>query len=150
MSSKSSSQGSESASEEVHPPAEVPNADTNEEQCFAEKAILFRFCSEKLEWVSKGSGLLKVLKHNETGKYRILMRQNQTYVVRANHQIPYLGALKVCQGSNRQFAWTAFDFSGDDEVRELFAVRFALPGVGDAFKAAFEAGQEANRAILDS
>jgi hypothetical protein len=35
-------------------------------------------------------------------------------------------------------------------VRELFAARFALPGIADAFKAVFEAGQEANRAILDS
>jgi hypothetical protein len=77
------------------------------------------------------------------------MRQNQAHVVRANHQIPYLGALKASQGSNRQFIWTAFDFSGEDEVREFFTVRFALPAIPDAFKAVFEAGQAANKAILD-
>jgi E3 SUMO-protein ligase RanBP2 len=148
MSKDSASEGDDSKSEELPAPAEAPNADTDEDQVFAEKAILFRFCSEKLEWITRGSGLLKVLKHRETGKYRILMRQNQTYVVRANHQIPYLGALRVCQGSNRQFTWTAFDFSGEEVVRELFAVRFGLPEIAAAFKSAFETGQAANKAIL--
>jgi hypothetical protein len=149
MSKDSGSEADDSKSEELPPRPEVPNADIDEEQVFAEKAILFRFCSEKLEWITRGSGLLKVLKHSRTGKYRILMRQNQTYVVRANHQIPYLGTLRVHQGSNRQFTWTAFDFSGEDEVRELFAVRFGLPEIANAFKSAFETGQAANKAILD-
>jgi hypothetical protein len=77
------------------------------------------------------------------------MRQNQMYVVRANHQIPYLGTLRICQGSNCQFTWTVFNFSGEDEVYELFAVRFGLPDIADAFKSAFETGQAANKVILD-
>jgi hypothetical protein len=76
------------------------------------------------------------------GPCQILMRQNQTHVIRPNHQIPYLSALKVFWGSNRSFIWTAFDFCGEDEVPELFAVQFGLPAIADAFKAA-------NKAILD-
>jgi hypothetical protein len=69
------------------------------------------------------------------------MRQNQTYVVRTNDQIPYLGTLAEVPGSNRQFFWTAFDFSTTEESRELFAVRFALSAIAAAFRSAFEAGQ---------
>jgi hypothetical protein len=147
--SKQTSEGSESAGDDVAPPAAAPNVDTDEDECFADKAILYRFCDEKSEWVARGSGVLKILRHKETGVYRILTRQNQTYVVRANHQIPYLGTLTEAPGGNRQFFWTAFDFSTHEEARELFAVRFALPAIAAAFKAAFEAGQAANRALID-
>jgi hypothetical protein len=147
--SKPSSEGSESTGDEVSPPPEAPNVDTDEEQCFADKAILYRFSSEKSEWVCRGSGLLKILKHKTTGAHRILMRQNQTYVVRANHQIPYLGRLGEGSAGSRHFFWTAFDFSTPDETRELYAVKFALPGIALSFKSAFETGQTSNKALFD-
>jgi hypothetical protein len=49
MSKDSGSEADDWKSEELPPRPEVPNADTDEEQVFAEKTILFRFCSEKLE-----------------------------------------------------------------------------------------------------
>jgi hypothetical protein len=147
--SKSGSEGTDFAGDDVPPPPEVRNVDTDEDECFAERAILYRFCSEKSEWVTRGSGVLKVLKHKETGIYRILMRQDQTYFVRVNHQVPYLGALRELSGNACHFSWTAFDFSTPEETRELFAVKFALPGIAAAFKAAFEAGQTANKARID-
>jgi Ran-binding protein 1 len=147
--SRHGSEDAESTGDDVVPPAQAPNVDTHEDECFAEKAILYRFCDEKSEWVTRGSGVLKILRHKETAFYRILMRQNQTYVVRANHQIPYLGTLTEAPGSNRQFFWTAFDFSTPEETRELFAVRFALPAIAAAFRSAFEAGQAANRALIE-
>jgi hypothetical protein len=143
--SKSGSEGSDLAGDDVPPPPETRNVDTDADECFADKAILYRFCSEKSEWVARGCGVLKVLKHKQTGVHRILMRQNQTYVVRANHQIPYLGRLDELPGSGSCFFWTAFDFSTPEETRELFAVKFALPAIAAAFKSAFEAGQAANR-----
>jgi hypothetical protein len=148
--SKTSSEGSETTTEELPPcPESVPNVDTEEDEIFAEKAILFRFSSERTEWLTRGCGLLKILKHKDTGIYRILMRQNQTYKVRANHQIPYLGTLRLSPGSNRQFLWTAFDYSDNEEARELFAVRFALPGIASSFQTSYESGQAANRSIIE-
>lgn len=125
-----------------------PEIDTDEEELFREKAILFRFNKEKTEWVSRGSGTVKILKDKE-GHVRILMRQNQTYVVRMNHLIPYTGTLHTLGTSNREFSWTAFDFSDEQEVRYLFAIRFALPTIADSFKAQFEIGQNANREIME-
>jgi hypothetical protein len=147
--SKSGSDAAEASADEPLPPPEARNADTAEDECFAEKAILYRFCSEKSEWITRGSGVLKILKHKDTGVHRILMRQNQTYVVRANHQIPYLGRLSESSSNPCHFFWTAFDFSTQDETRELFAVKFALPAIAAEFKTAFEAGQAANKALIN-
>jgi hypothetical protein len=146
--SKAGSEGGDSTGDELPLSPEPPNVDTDEDECFADKAILYRYSDEKSEWIARGSGVLKILKHKETGIFRIVMRQNKTYVVRANHQIPYLGTLAEAAGNNRQFFWTAFDFSTQEETRELFSVRFALPAIAAAFQSAFEAGQAANRALI--
>ncbi|OHT09771.1 RanBP1 domain containing protein [Tritrichomonas foetus] len=147
-----SSESNEPLPEEFPPIAEVPNADTDEEELFANKAILFIFNREKNEWIDRGTGELKILKNPDTGYVRIIMRQNQTYVVRANHQIPYLGSLHVLDETNREFSWTAYDFTDtkEPENREMFAVRFSLPDIATAFKTAFEAGQAANKELMDN
>jgi hypothetical protein len=116
-----------------------------EDEIFAQKAVLFRFSTESTEWLARAQGILKVLKNRETGCYRILMRQDQTYKVRANHHIPHLGSLHSQEGNDLVCFWTAFDYADNDEVRELFAVRFSSPKPADAFKAAFAAGQLANK-----
>lgn len=128
---------------------EIPNVETEEDEIFAKDAILYRFCFDKNEWVGRGNGLLKVLKHKETGVYRLLMRQSQTYRLRINHQVPYWGSLKECQKSDRQFMWTMYDSVMGEEQREVFAVRFATAEIANDFKSAFVAGQEANKAIID-
>lgn len=137
---------SASCLEEMPEPA---NPDTDEEEVFATKAALYRFCSEKQQWDTRANGVLKILKNNETGVHRVIMRQALTYLVRMNHQIPYLGTISSFQKSDCQLKWTAFDYADQDEVRELFAVKFAEPTISNAFKAAFEAGQAANKAIYD-
>jgi hypothetical protein len=49
---KQSSEGSEYGGDDVPPRAEAPNVDIDEDECFADKAILYRFCDEKSEWVA--------------------------------------------------------------------------------------------------
>ena len=147
-----SSETNESFDEEIPPINNPPNVDTDEDALFEDKAILFRYSSEKTEWISRGSGLLKILKHKTTGSVRIVMRQNMTFVLRCNHYIPYLATLRpLINGNNREFAWTAFDFSDPKkpENREVFAVRFSLPTIAEAFKTQFEIGKQANKAIIE-
>jgi len=141
-----SSENTEGGPDEIIVSSDQPNRETEEDSIFQDAAILFRFSSELNEWVGRGTGILKVLKHKQNGTYRILMRQNQTYRVCANHQVPYLGALLPKSGSNREFIWTAFDFADEPEIRELFAVRFSLPNIANAFRLAYEEAREANRA----
>ena len=57
---------------------------------------------------------------------RLLMRQEKTLKVRANHYItPYL-RLKPSAGSDRAFVWyVMFDFADEEAKNETFAIRFA-------------------------
>ena len=127
----------------------APNIDTDEEEIFAKDACLYKFSFDKDDWLGRGNGVLKILKNNETGTYRLLMRQSRTYKLRINHLVPYFGNLKVCQKSDRQFMWSAYDSVMGEEERGVFAVRFATPEIATAFQSAFVAGQEANKAIVD-
>lgn len=141
----------ESTDETLIPAAtKAPNVDTDEKELFANEAILFIFNREKNEWISRGSGELKILQNND-GYYRILMRQDRTFVVRVNHQIPYLGTLHTIKGSNVEFSWTAFDFADTKEPdnRQLFAVHFANKEIAASFKTAFETGQSSNKKLME-
>jgi hypothetical protein len=145
----SAGESPDSCVDEVPPcPESVQNADLEEEELFAQKAILFRFAPEETEWRARAQGILKVLKHKETGRHRIVMRQSQTYKVRANHDIPYLGSLRSREGHDAEFFWTAFDYADNEEVRELFAVRFSSSKPAEEFKTVFSAGQGANKCAL--
>lgn len=139
-----SSDNTEGCIDEILNIVEPPNCDTEEDVLFQESAILFRFSPEISEWVTRGTGIIKILKSHKTGHHRILMRQNQTYRVCANHHVPYFGKLLEKNNSNREFIWTTFDFADEPEVREIFAIRFSLPEIAKSFKIAFEQARDFN------
>lgn len=49
------------------------------------KCKLYRFEASSNEWKERGLGLVKLLKHKENNKIRLLMRQEKTLKIRANH-----------------------------------------------------------------
>ncbi|RWV98470.1 hypothetical protein GW17_00038674 [Ensete ventricosum] len=49
------------------------------------KAKLYRFDKEGNQWKERGTGSVKLLKHRETGKVRLVMRQVKTLKICANH-----------------------------------------------------------------
>jgi len=49
------------------------------------RAKLFRFLKDDLEWKERGTGDVRLLKHKETGKTRLVMRRDKTLKVCANH-----------------------------------------------------------------
>ena len=56
-----------------------------EEQTFKMRAKLFRFVRESSEWKERGTGDVRLLKHKENGKTRLVMRRDKTLKVCANH-----------------------------------------------------------------
>ena len=46
---------------------------------------MYRFVSASKEWKEKGIGDIKLLRHKETGKVRVLMRRDKIYKLAANH-----------------------------------------------------------------
>lgn len=49
------------------------------------KAKLYRFDKDGNQWKERGAGTVKLLKHKETGKVRLVMRQSKTLKICANH-----------------------------------------------------------------
>ena len=49
------------------------------------KAKLYRFDKDGNQWKERGAGTVKFLKHKNTGKVRLVMRQSKTLKICANH-----------------------------------------------------------------
>ena len=56
-----------------------------EEQVFKMRAKLFKYVAESREWKERGTGDVRLLKHKENGKTRLVMRRDKTLKVCANH-----------------------------------------------------------------
>lgn len=46
---------------------------------------MYRFDKEGNQWKERGAGTVKLLKHKQTGKVRLVMRQSKTLKICANH-----------------------------------------------------------------
>lgn len=66
-----------------------------EEQTFKMRAKLFRFDGESKEWKERGTGDVRLLKHKENQKTRLVMRRDKTLKVCANHYSKF-GAHWTC------------------------------------------------------
>ena len=64
---------------------EVKTNEEQEEQVFKMRAKLFRFDRDSKEWKERGTGDVRLLKHKENAKTRLVMRRDKTLKVCANH-----------------------------------------------------------------
>lgn len=64
---------------------ETKTNEESEEQVFKMRAKLFKFVKESSEWKERGTGDVRLLKHHENGKTRLVMRRDKTLKVCANH-----------------------------------------------------------------
>ncbi|KAJ6812471.1 ran-binding protein 1-like protein c-like [Iris pallida] len=88
------------------------------------KAKLYRFDKEGNQWKERGHGSIKLLKHKETGKVRIVMRQAKTLKICANHYVFPGIKLQEHAGNDKSCVWHAPDFSDGEVKDEMFAIRF--------------------------
>lgn len=118
-----------------------------EEEClYTIRVKLFRFDNETHQWKERGVGNLKLLKNNQNGRLRVLMRREQVLKVCANHWITTSMNLKPLSGSDRAWVWLANDFSDGDPKLEQLAAKFKNPELAEEFKQKFE---ECQRLLLD-
>ncbi|KAL0914997.1 hypothetical protein M5K25_015392 [Dendrobium thyrsiflorum] len=88
------------------------------------KAKLYRFDKEGNQWKERGTGSVKILKHKETGKVRLVMRQVKTLKICANHLILPSIKLQEHAGNDKSCVWHATDFSDGELKDETFCIRF--------------------------
>lgn len=120
-----------------------------EDQTFKMRAKLFKFVKESNEWKERGTGDVRLLKHTENGKTRLVMRRDKTLKVCANHYI--LPDMKISPnvGSDRSWVWTATaDVSEGEPEAQTLAIRFANSDNANLFKDAFLKAQKENEAFF--
>ncbi|KAH7930019.1 hypothetical protein BV22DRAFT_1028765 [Leucogyrophana mollusca] len=117
----------------------------DEDVLFKMRAKLFRFDTPSSEWKERGTGDVRLLKHKDTGKIRLVMRRDKTLKVCANHAISAEMRLQPNIGSDRSWVYKVLaDYSESPPTAETLAIRFANSDNAGQFKSAFEDAQRNN------
>ncbi|KAK6786003.1 hypothetical protein RDI58_014528 [Solanum bulbocastanum] len=103
----------------------VSTGEENEDPLIDLKAKLYRFDKDGNQWKERGAGTVKLLKHKETGKVRLVMRQSKTLKICANHLVLPTMTVQEHAGNEKSCVWHAPDFADGDLKDELFCIRFA-------------------------
>ncbi|KAK4252129.1 RanBP1 domain-containing protein [Corynascus novoguineensis] len=120
-----------------------------EEQVFKMRAKLFKYVAESREWKERGTGDVRLLKHRENGKTRLVMRRDKTLKVCANHYVVPEMKLSPNVGSDRSWVWNVVADVSEGEPEALtLAIRFANSDNANQFKDAFIKAQKENEALF--
>ncbi|KAI8471771.1 MAG: hypothetical protein J3K34DRAFT_520293 [Monoraphidium minutum] len=129
---------------------ETSTGEEDEESLVDLKCKLYRFDSNNNEWKERGIGQrpVRLLKHKANQRIRLLMRQEKTLKIRANHIVMPGTKLQEHAGSDKAWVWSTVDFSEGEQKVELFCIRFGTAEKAQDFKAKYEEAEEANAAVL--
>ncbi|XP_060533413.1 ran-specific GTPase-activating protein-like [Cylas formicarius] len=123
------------------PEVQVSLNEDDETEFLKIRAKLYRFdsLSEPAEWKERGTGELKILRHNENSSFRIVMRRDKTLKVCANHFITPWMELKPNSTNKKAFIYTVLGDFADEQVKsECLAVKFGSMENANLFKNKFE------------
>ncbi|KAF9665239.1 hypothetical protein SADUNF_Sadunf16G0101900 [Salix dunnii] len=76
------------------------------------------------QWKERGVGTVKLLKHKESAKVRLVFRQSKTLKICANHLVLPTINLQEHHGNDKSCLWHAADFADGELKDELFCIRF--------------------------
>lgn len=134
---------------------EVKSGEEEEEAICSHRSKLFIFGETMLDvgtgnktWRERGIGEAKILRHKEHQRLRLLMRQEKTMKILANHAIDPRIKLEPNAGSDRSWVWSAFDFAEGELVETVFALRFPDSEIAESFKESFTAAQDEMSKVL--
>lgn len=124
---------------------EAKTHEEDEEVLFKMRAKLFRFAKDELEWKERGTGDVRLLKHKQSTKIRLVMRRDKTLKVCANHLVSADMKLSPNVGSDRSWVWNVHaDYAEGEPTAETLAIRFGNSENANLFKEAFESAQKSN------
>ncbi|KAL8089510.1 hypothetical protein AgCh_039110 [Apium graveolens] len=102
----------------------VSTGEENEDAILDLKSKLYRFDKDGNQWKERGAGTVKFLKHKDTGKVRLVMRQSKTLKICANHLVVPTMTVQEHAGNEKSCVWHATDFADGELKDELFCIRF--------------------------
>ncbi|KAK9837640.1 hypothetical protein WJX74_001828 [Apatococcus lobatus] len=112
------------------------------------KCKLYRFDNDSGEWKERGVGRVRLLEHKENKRIRLLMRQEKTLKIRANHIIMPGTKLQEHSGNDKSWVWSTVDFAEEEQKPELFCIRFASVERAAEFKKEYEKAVLHNEKML--
>ncbi|XP_071172786.1 uncharacterized protein [Mytilus edulis] len=115
---------------------ETKNGEKEGETVFCEKATLLRF--DDGFWKERGSGELQLLRHKQTKRVQLLMRQDQVLNIYAKHFLTKEMKLYPLKSSEMAWSWIAEDLSEGEVKIQYFVVCFKDEDLALKFKATFE------------
>ena len=90
----------------------------------------------KKDWMERGIGEARILRHRGNGRLRFLMRCEKTKKVIANHALHSRIELKPYK--DKSWIWVCLDVAHGESQQKVFALRFANSEVAGEFKAKFK------------
>lgn len=127
---------------------EINTGEQDEESQLELKCKLYRFDTSSNEWKERGVGFVRILLHKQNQKIRLLMRQEKTLKIRANHILMPGTKLQEHAGSDKAWVWSTVDFAEEEQKVELFCIRFGSVEKAQEFKKKFEEAVEANSRVI--
>lgn len=121
----------------------------DEEVIFKMRAKLFRFSKELSEWKERGTGDVRLLKHTENKKIRLLMRREKTLKICLNHYVNPTVELRENVGSDRSWVWHGVDYADGERDEALLAIRFRDSTNANSFKEAYDRAREYMKKLYD-
>ena len=116
----------------------VASWDDDADTLFSHRAKLFRFDANSKQWKERGVGDMKILKHRETEKVRMIMRRDQILKICCNHHITADMSLRP-GGSEMLWIWfTPSDYSDETPKPEQLQIRFKHAETAKEFKKVFD------------
>jgi len=132
------------------PEVVVNSGEDGEEEMFKRRARLYRYAHEckPAEWKERGTGDVRILRNEETGNYRVVMRREKTLKLCANHLITPIMELRHNCGNPKSWVWkTTADFADEEAKQETLAIRFGTEENAKAFEKVF---MKARQAVLEA
>jgi Ran-binding protein 1 len=126
----------------------ITTGEDDEDVVFKCRAKLFRFDGPSKEWKERGTGDLKLLRHRQNQRIRVLMRREHTLKICANHVAAPEIDLKPNVGSDKSWVYNVLDYAELPAALETFAVRFQSKDVALDFKQQFLAAQKSNQLVM--
>ncbi|KAI1099169.1 hypothetical protein F4804DRAFT_93145 [Jackrogersella minutella] len=124
----------------------------SEEETFNMRCKMFKFTQDaegKGEWKERGTGPLRLLKHKENGKIRLVMRRDKTLKVCANHYITPDMTIAPMSTSDRAWLWNVgADVSEGEPEAITVSVRVSNAENAQLFKEAWLKAQKENEALF--
>ncbi|ELT98927.1 hypothetical protein CAPTEDRAFT_229185 [Capitella teleta] len=120
--------------------AEVTDLKTGEEGetvLFSQRSRLYRFDGASSQWKERGVGEIKILKNEELGRFRLLMRREQVLKVACNHYITEEMSLQPMATSETAWCWFAVDYAEGEAKNEQLAVKLKTKDLAQQFKDVF-------------